>query len=420
MNPPQMFHIAADDEQLDSIRHKYSGILKVISKPITASRILDSISELLHHQEGSTRPVLQDAQIAEIWQRASSRILLVEDNTVNQEVASQMLESAGMIITIAKNGQEAFDLAREHDFDLILMDIQMPVMDGLQASRAIRTIPQYAIVPILAMTANVFEEDRQKCLDAGMNDHIAKPVDISDLYAKLIQWLPIREALSEKQISVHPVLSSDPAAGQDSKAMLMLRCLEGLNLEFGLKSVQGDLPHFIRLVGMLYDKHLMSSEEIRTAFQSGDNVGVQKAAHSLKGAAGTLGFHVIQSLANQLEHAAANTEPDTVISSYIDSLTLAFDRLLYHLSTMLPKISEQESFHSADEHIVIISDLLCQIEAALSQNDASAIQLCSGSMEQLIRLFGGTAVVLERQLNNFDFSDALMTVRKLRSLDETS
>jgi HPt (histidine-containing phosphotransfer) domain-containing protein len=164
----------------------------------------------------------------------------------------------------------------------------------------------------------------------------------------------------------------------------------------------------------------MSSEEIRTAFQSGDNAGVQKAAHSLKGSSGTLGFQVVQSLANQLEHAAANNESDTVIRSYVESLTLAFDRLIYHLSTMLPQISQLESNHSIDEEAVIISVLLNQIEAALIQNDASAIQLCNGSMEHLIHAFGGTAVVLERQVNNFDFSDALTTVRKLRILDESS
>ena len=120
------------------------------------------------------------------------RILLVEDNEINQEIALELLtEIAKLNVDIANNGQEAVNLATTTDYDLILMDVQMPVMDGLQATQLIRRLPQYQEIPILAMTGNVFHDDRQKCLDIGMNDVIGKPVLPNDLYNSLLKWLKL-------------------------------------------------------------------------------------------------------------------------------------------------------------------------------------------------------------------------------------
>jgi len=120
-----------------------------------------------------------------------SRILLVEDNVINREVATMLLKNSGLVVETAENGIEAVRKVRSSDYDLVLMDIQMPEMDGLEATRLITSMDNRKTLPILAMTANVFEEDRKACLAAGMKDFVAKPIDLDDLYSTIAKWLPL-------------------------------------------------------------------------------------------------------------------------------------------------------------------------------------------------------------------------------------
>jgi CheY-like chemotaxis protein len=166
----------------------------VLLKPVTPSVLHDHLVEVV----GTEVQVLPDAMggVAleqQLRQRhAGARVLLAEDNHVNQEVARELLRAAGLCVEVADNGAIALRMLSEQRYDLVLMDMQMPEMDGLQATRAIRTLPHCLNLPILAMTANAFGDDRRACHDVGMDDHLGKPVEPAVLYAALLRWLPGR------------------------------------------------------------------------------------------------------------------------------------------------------------------------------------------------------------------------------------
>ena len=140
-----------------------------------------------------------------------ARVLLVEDNAINREVAVELLELVGLDVEVAVDGVEAVEKARRARFDLVLMDLQMPRMDGMQATRVIREIPAYRSVPILAMTADAMEDARRATHDTGMNDHIAKPVDPQTLYATIARWLPARGLDAGRTPAARPRPAKDAA-----------------------------------------------------------------------------------------------------------------------------------------------------------------------------------------------------------------
>ena len=168
------------------------GEVGVHSRPGEGSRFWFTLQvEKPGTQPPRPSPPLSRSQIARELQQqfGGTHVLLAEDNAVNQEVAVALLSSAGLVVDVAEDGQRAVDMVQERDYALVLMDVQMPVMDGLDATRAIRASARGRLLPILAMTANAFAEERQRCLDAGMNDHVAKPVNPDRLYATLLHWL---------------------------------------------------------------------------------------------------------------------------------------------------------------------------------------------------------------------------------------
>ena len=202
-----------------------------------------------------------------------SNLLLVEDNAINQEVALELLAAAGLNADLAVDGEKAVKMSATKPYDLILMDMQMPIMDGITATRRIRA--SGGTMPILAMTANAFGDDRQRCLDAGMNDHVAKPVDPQNLYSALIKWLPTPALFTQNT----PASAAKPVTpATTALTITQLATVPGLNPELGLKAVRGKLPSLQRLLESFVSANANDAEIIQTALTRGQSADAERLA----------------------------------------------------------------------------------------------------------------------------------------------
>ena len=236
--------------------------------------------------------------------RRGARVLLVDDNEVNREIGRELLEQVGLAVTLADQGAEGVARFQAGRHDLILMDMQMPVMDGLEATRRIRALPEGRAVPIIAMTANAFEADRQRCAEAGMNDFVAKPVNPEWFYGTLSAWLPA--APGPQADSPAPAEAEGPAPAFPDPGQL-----QAINLSQGLKCVGSKLNLFRILLDKFVQNHGQDAEHLVLALATGDTGQARQYAHTLKGTGATLGCERLQDVAGRLEdNLAQQADPD--------------------------------------------------------------------------------------------------------------
>lgn len=327
----------------DDLQHqiKLTGIpvRAVLTKPVTPSTLLEAIGPALSDSKAPATPAETTApEIILPAHLKGARVLVVEDNDLNQELVLALLNEAGIQVVIANHGQEALDLLSTDDrFDAILMDCQMPVMDGYEATRKIRQQPRYEHLPIIAMTANAMSGDKEKVLSAGMNDHIAKPLDVQRMFSVLGQW--IDSSTSRTESSPKAVnLNEDTTTSADQ----LPTKLPGIDIRKGLATSMHNQHLYLRLLKRFAHNQAGFSGLFTRALADSDPKAAERCAHTLRGAAGNIGATALQEAAAALEQCCSHRDtthpaPSSVedINAYRLKTQEALDEVLHGLEFLM-------------------------------------------------------------------------------------
>ncbi|HGY1083348.1 TPA: response regulator, partial [Aeromonas salmonicida] len=334
------------------------------------------------------------------------RILLAEDNELNQQVAMELLRAVGADVSIAGNGAIALQMAAQQPYDLILMDMQMPVMDGLAATRQLRQQESDGHqIPILAMTANVMAGDRERCLAAGMDDHIAKPIDPDKLYAALQRWVPAfsRETDATRKTSPSP---------QDMPLLPQLKAL-GLNAEAALQRLMHNWEWYQDLLQRFAQQGTQPMQSLITALQTNDREEAHRQAHTLKGIAATLGADPLRDISARLESVLSRGDDTTSLLPLAEQGLQMQQQLSDGVLALLPT---QTAPGLPEQEPTDIAPLLAQLTQLLVEDDAEALTLFQQHQKQLTGQLGETASTMADAMTRFRFTDALAHLQQVRAL----
>ncbi|MGL1862408.1 MAG: response regulator [Pseudodesulfovibrio sp.] len=378
---PQVLMVTAygRDEALEQARE--AGVNGVLSKPINNSTLFNAINDVFKTATPATPTTPErltgDASInssVPIW---GAKILLVEDNEINQLIASKLLTSSLLDVSIAENGMEALEQVVNNPYDLVLMDIQMPVMDGLDATRAIRASGRSKDdLPIIAMTANAMQGDREKCLAAGMNDYISKPINSDEFTKKLIKWItPGARRLPEDLLTE---LNSNA-----EKATTSSTALPHINIDEGLARVEGSMKLYLRLLHSFKNTNRSSVKSIRQHLANGDTKTANRLVHTIKGVAANIGATDISTQAAQLEKAI-KSENNTTWEQQLNALQADLENVFSSIDQLLiqndaaPKMDRETHPLEAQEAIGMIEKAVGLLDSDLGQSMELFEQLETG------------------------------------------
>ncbi|WP_051321400.1 ATP-binding protein [Chrysiogenes arsenatis] len=352
---------------------------------------------MLHDTDTDTaQPAFPFERLASI---TGAHLLLVEDNPVNQEVALGLLAEAKVHVDVAENGQIAIEMLRQKHYDLVFMDMQMPVMDGITATYEIRQNPLWTDLPIIAMTANSFQQDREACIVAGMNDFLGKPVAPHLLWDVLLKWITPRTSTPYAEPPTYIKPQVDAVSEKD------LESLHGIDVRAALARVLNNRGQLASILRLFFTTHQQTAAQIRQLLSDGQWNQAELLAHTIKGAAGNIGATALQQGALQLEQAIRNQEPFLTVISLLQPLENMLSRLLQELAHVLD-IDRPTRLSASPPSKERIAQLLNELAQLLENDQIEALDLLAEQGEILRDIFGEEFPLFAQRIKHFDFEAA--------------
>ena len=411
---PKIIMITAYGSEDVRRRAREAGLDRFLSKPVQPSILFDTIMEVF----GKSTPRVSRHARARIRldtgadKIGGARILVVEDNEINQQVAREILEQAGATVQIAANGRQAVEALNESSFAAVLMDIQMPEMDGYEATSVIRSNDRFKDLPIIAMTAHAMTGDREKCLRAGMNDHVAKPIDSDHLLVALAQWMRPRSVGPQEPPTAPEV---PPSTGEAE----LPDSLPGLDIESALQRLRGNRELLVRLLRAFARNHVDAALDLRKALDQGDMEKAQHLTHNLKGASGTVSATDLHLAITKLDTSLKEGRLDES-ERLLGDVEHSLNRLVRAVSSILPTHEQPEpksleitdvSPGSPQERVEPVMKELQTMLEAYDPTAADAVRRIS----PLLRGCGINEDVedLQKLIDQYEFAGALQVLNRM-------
>ncbi len=387
-----------------------AGFLHVLAKPVGASHLLDALVQAgASLPQAAVHPAVLDDQHRQL---AGARILLVDDNELNQEVAAGLLEDLQLVVDVANNGLEALHKVREHDYDLVLMDMQMPVMGGVEATREIRETLGRKDLSIVAMTANAMQKDLDSCREAGMVDVVTKPIDPAQLWSALLRWT--REPAA-RPVAPPTFSATAPSALAARSALedvaLIPEGIHGLDTRLGLQRMAGKKPLYMTTLRRFAQSQRGITGRIDEALPQ-DAALAGRLAHTLKGLAGTVGASPLQAAAAQLEQVIQQAASLAEQRAALATTAQLLDDLLPRLDAALSGVAATRSPPPPPPPPAVDVHAACdRLAELLEEGSADAVELWDSHAVALTALMPDAAPQIVAALADYDFDAALQALR---------
>jgi len=375
------------------------GVDDVLIKPVTASTIFDALVRLFDDQregESAHMEAIDSDNFAALARIQGAEILLAEDNPLNQQVATELLIDAGFKVEVAGNGRIAVEMAQARHYDIILMDMQMPEMDGIEATRLLRALPTWATLPIVAMTANAMQADRERCLEAGMNDFVSKPIELDELWRALLRWIKPRHFA--------PVLFKTKPVPEVAAVADLPAEIEGLDRVAGLRRVLGKPARYLSMLRGFVSSQIDVAQQIHRALEQNDTSTAERLAHTLKGLAGNIGADALQQDSEKLEQAIHHGQPAVEL---LQTVKTALARQIAAIVAAVPP-EIQDVVTTVDRAQV---EAICQeLADLLADDNAKAEKLLNQHSALLTAALPEKFRPLAEAVRQFDYEKALVVL----------